>query len=155
MARFVYRMQSILNIEIQMENQAKMEFGQAQRRLLEEEERLEGLYNRKEFYLEEGRKLRMDSLKVLSLRDNEYAVARMEEYIEAQKEAVRNAELQVEEARQKLQEVMTERKAQERLREKAFEQFMQEENAREGKEVDELTSYTYGQKRGKSKERRG
>ncbi|MCI9374207.1 MAG: flagellar export protein FliJ [Lachnospiraceae bacterium] len=155
MARFVYRMQSILNIKIQMENQAKMEFGQAQRRLLEEEERLEGLYNRKEFYLEEGRKLRMDSLKVLSLRDNEYAVARMEEYIEAQKEAVRNAELQVEEARQKLQEVMTERKAQERLREKAFEQFMQEENAREGKEVDELTSYTYGQKRGKSKERRG
>ena len=147
MARFVYRMQSILNIKIQMENQAKMEFGQAQRRLLEEEERLEGLYNRKEFYLEEGRKLRMDSLKVLSLRDNEYAVARMEEYIEAQKEAVRNAELQVEEARQKLQEVMTERKAQERLREKAFEQFMQEENAREGKEVDELTSYTYGQKR--------
>ena len=155
MARLVYRMQSILNIKIQMENQAKMEFGQAQRRLLEEEERLEGLYNRKEFYLEEGRKLRMDSLKVLSLRDNEYAVARMEEYIEAQKEAVRNAELQVEEARQKLQEVMTERKAQERLREKAFEQFMQEENAREGKEVDELTSYTYGQKRGKSKERRG
>ncbi len=155
MARFVYRMQSILNIKIQMENQAKMEFGQAQRRLLEEEERLEGLYNRKEFYLEEGRKLRMDSLKVLSLRDNEYAVARMEEYIEAQKEAVRNAELQVEEARQKLQEVMTERKAQERLREKALEQFMQEENAREGKEVDELTSYTYGQKRGKSKERRG
>ena len=155
MARFVYRMQSSLNIKIQMENQAKMEFGQAQRRLLEEEERLEGLYNRKEFYLEEGRKLRMDSLKVLSLRDNEYAVARMEEYIEAQKEAVRNAELQVEEARQKLQEVMTERKAQERLREKAFEQFMQEENAREGKEVDELTSYTYGQKRGKSKERRG
>lgn len=43
MARFVYRMQSILNIKIQMENQAKMEFGQAQRRLLEEEERLEGL----------------------------------------------------------------------------------------------------------------
>ena len=147
MAKFVYRMQSILNIKIQMENQAKMELGQAQRKLLEEEERLQTLYDRKEYYLEEGRRLRMDSLKVLSLRDNEYAVARMEEYIEAQKENVKKAELQVEEARQKLQEIMTERKAQERLREKAFEQFMQEENAKEGKEVDELTSYTYGQKR--------
>ena len=155
MAKFVYRMQSILNIKIQMENQAKMELGQAQRKLLEEEERLQTLYDRKDYYLEEGRRLRMDSLKVLSLRDNEYAVARMEEYIEAQKENVKKAELQVEEARQKLQEIMTERKAQERLREKAFEQFMQEENAKEGKEVDELTSYTYGQKRGKSKERRG
>lgn len=155
MAKFVYRMQSILNIKIQMESQAKMEFGRAQRKLLEEEERLEALYHRKEDYLEEGRKLRMDSLKVQSLRDNEYAVARMEEYIEVQKEAVRNAELLVEEARKKLQEVMTERKAQERLREKAFEEFMMEENAKEAKEVDELTSYTYGQKRGKSKERRG
>lgn len=72
----------------------------------------------------------------------------MEEYIEAQKENVRKAELLVEEARQKLQEVMIERKAQEKLREKAFEQFMAEENAKESKEVDELTSYTYGQKRG-------
>lgn len=155
MAKFIYRMQSILNIKIQTENQAKMELGQAQRKLLEEEERLQTLYDRKEYYLEEGRRLRMDSLKVLSLRDNEYAVARMEEYIEAQKENVKKAELQVEEARQKLQEIMTERKAQERLREKAFEQFMQEENAKEGKEVDELISYTYGQKRGKSIERRG
>lgn len=155
MAKFVYRMQSILNIKIQMESQAKIELGLAQRKLLEEEERLEELYDRKEYYLEEGRKLRMDSLKVQSLRDNEYAVARMEEYIEIQKEAVKNAELLVEEARLKLQEIMIERKTQERLREKAFEQFIQEENAKEGKEVDELTSYTYGQKRGKSKERRG
>lgn len=133
-----------------MENQAKMELGQAQRRLMEEEERLEELYRRRDYYLEEGRKLRMDSLKVQSLRDNEYATARMEEYIEAQKENVRKAELLVEEARQKLQEVMIERKTQEKLREKAFEQFMAEENAKESKEVDELTSYTYGQKRVKT-----
>ncbi|MCM1174718.1 MAG: flagellar export protein FliJ [Blautia sp.] len=150
MAKFRYRMQSILNIKVQMENQAKMELGQAQRRLLEEEERLEGLYHRKEYYLEEGRKLRMDSLRVQSLRDNEYASARMEEYIEEQKENVRKAELLVEEARQKLQEVMKERKAQEKLREKAFAQFMAEENAKESKEIDELTSYTYGQKRGRN-----
>ena len=103
MAKFVYRMQSILNIKNQMENQAKMELGQAQRRLLEEEERLEALYARKEYYLEEGRKLRQESLNVRSLRDNEYAQARMEEYIEAQKENVKRAMMQVEEARQKLQ----------------------------------------------------
>ena len=42
---------------------------------------------------------------------------------------------------------MQERKIQEKLRENAFEAFMKEENAREGKEVDELVSYTYGQKR--------
>ncbi|MCM1038128.1 MAG: flagellar export protein FliJ [Ruminococcus sp.] len=146
MAKFVYRMQSILNIKVQLENQAKMELGRAQRRLLEEEERLQALYERKESYLEEGRKLRLDSLKVQSLRDNEYAVARMEEYIEAQKENIRRAEELVEEARQKLQEIMQERKMQEKLREKAFTQFVAQENAKESKEIDELTSYTYGQR---------
>ncbi len=148
MAKFVYRMQSILNIKNQMENQARMELGQAQRRLLEEEERLEALYERKEYYLEEGRKFRLNAVRVQNLRDNEYAVARMEEYIETQKENVARAEMMVEEARRKLQGIMQERKMQEKLREKAFEQFMQEEAAKESKEIDELTSYTYGQKKG-------
>ena len=38
----------------------------------------------------------------------------------------------------------------EKLREKAFVEFVREENAAEHKAVDELTSYTYGQ-RGKAK----
>ncbi len=146
MAKFVYRMQSILNIKNQMETQAKMELGQAQRRLMEEEERLSGLYDRRRGYLEEGRKLRQEALKVQSLRDNEYALARMDEFIEDQKLNVRKAEEEVEAARAKLEEIMKERKAQEKLRERAFEQFVRELNAQESKEVDELTSYTYGQK---------
>ncbi len=148
MAKFVYRMQSILNIKNQMETQAKMELGQAQHRLMEEEERLERLFDRKNHYLEEGRRIRLDSIKVQSLRDNEYAIARMDELIETQTENVRKAEKKVEEAREKLEEIMKERKGQEKLREKAFEQFIREENAKESKEVDELTSYTYGHKRG-------
>ena len=103
MAKFIYRMQSILNIKTQMETQAKMELGQAQRRLLEEEERLERLFERKKYYLEEGQRLRMDSLNVQSLRDNEYAIARMEEYIYDQKENVRKAKAAVEKARAKLE----------------------------------------------------
>ena len=54
MAKFHYRMQSILDIKRKMETQAKMEFGQAQSKLLEEQERLEQLYQRKEAYLEEA-----------------------------------------------------------------------------------------------------
>lgn len=43
-------------------------------------------------------------------------------------------------------EAMKERKMHETLREKAFEAFLQEENHAESKAIDELTSYTYGQK---------
>lgn len=146
MAKFTYRMQSILNIQYQLETQAKMEFGRAQMKLMEEEEKLQGLINRKEAYLEEGRRMRSDVLHVGDLKDNRNAVLIMDEMIEAQREQVAQAQKVVETARLKLQEVMQERKMHERLKEKAFGQFMQEENAAEGKAVDELTSYTYGQR---------
>ena len=146
MAKFTYRMQSILNIQYQLETQAKMEFGRAQMRLMEEEEKLQGLINRKEAYLEEGRKMRSDVLHVDDLKDNRNAMLIMDEMIEAQRGQVALAQKVVEAARLKLQEVMQERKMHERLKEKALEQFMQEENTAEGKAVDELTSYTYGQR---------
>lgn len=146
MAKFAYRLQSILNIQYQLENQAKMELGRAQMRLLEEEEKLQGLIDRKEAYLEEGRRMRSDALSVNDLRDNRNAVLIMDEMIEVQRGQVALAEEAVETARLKLQEIMQERKMHERLKEKAFEQFVKEENAAEGKAVDELTSYTYGQR---------
>lgn len=45
-----------------------------------------------------------------------------------------------------MHKAMQERKTQEILKEKAFEAFLQEEKAAESKEIDELTSYTHGQK---------
>ena len=146
MAKFTYRMQSILNIQYQLETQAKMELGRAQMKLMEEEEKLQELIDRKEAYLEEGRKMRSDALHVDELRDNRNAVLIMDEMIEVQRGQVALAEQEVEAARLKLQEIMQERKMHEKLKEKALEQFMREENAAEGKAVDELTSYTYGQR---------
>ena len=146
MAKFRYRMQSILNIKYQLENQAKMDFGRAQVRLMEEEEKLQTLIDRKEAYLEEGRRMRSKMLHVSELRDNSNAVSVMDEMIDRQEEQVAKAEEDVEAARVRLQEVMQERKMHERLKEKALEQFRREENAAEFKSVDELTSYTYGQR---------
>ena len=146
MARFLYRMQSILDVKAKLEEQAKMDFAAAKIHLDEEEEKLEFLINRKIAYEEQGRELRKDSLKVLDIIENKDAIARMDEFIVFQKKSVQIAEEQLESARIKLQEAMQESKTQEKLKEKAFEEFMHEENAREAKEVDELTSYTHGKK---------
>lgn len=146
MARFAYRMQNILNIKLQLENQAKMEFGRQQMRLREEQDILQEYIDRKESYLEEGRTIRGSVMRASQLRENANALTAMDEIIELQNEQVAIAEERVEEARAKLQEVMQERKMHEKLKEKAFEQFMKDENAAEGKAVDELTSYTYGQR---------
>lgn len=146
MARFIYRMQSILNIKAKMEEQAKMEFGAARARLNEEEEKLENLIARKAGYEETGRSLQKDSLKVREIIENRDAIERMKEFIQTQELCVKKAEEQLEEARAKLQDARQESRTQERLREKAFEEFMHEENAREAKEIDELTSYTHSRK---------
>ena len=101
---------------------------------------------RKEDYENQGRELLKDSLKVMDIMENKEAIARMEEYIQLQKEQVRRAEAEFESARKKLQIAMQESKTQEKLREKAFDEFVKEENAKEAKEVDELVSYTHGRK---------
>ena len=146
MAKFRYRMQSILNIKYQLETQAKMEVGRAQMRLNEEQEKLQTLIDRKEAYLEEGRQIREKALHVNDLRDNRNAVLIMDELIAVQEFEVRKAEEAVERARAKLTEIMQERKMHEKLKEKALIQFLEEEKAAEFKVVDELTSYTYGQR---------
>lgn len=146
MAGFHYKMQNILNIKEKMEGQAKMDFSRAQMKLNQEKEKLAALRERREGYFAEAVTLRSGGLRVRDILDNREAIARMDEYIEAQTAQVVVADKIVEEARMRLQEVMQERKTQEKLREKAFEEFMKEENAKESKEIDELTSYTYGRK---------
>ena len=96
--------------------------------------------------MQEGVKLRSELIDVRKIRENKRAVMKMDEYIADQMKEVARAAKVVERARAALQELMQERKAHEKLKENAFEEFMKEEQAVEMKEIDQLTSYTYGQK---------
>ena len=146
MAKFKYRMQSILEVKKKLEEQAKNEFAAARAALNEEEDKLEQLKKRKEAYEDEGRALREDTLNIMDIIENKEALLRMDEFIADQQLNVKRAEDRMEEARLALQTAMQESKTQDKLREKAFEQVMKDENARESKEIDELVSYTYGRK---------
>jgi len=145
-AVFRYKMQSILDIKLKMETQAKQEFAQAKLILDREEEKLEALYARKREYEERAKDLLNGKLDLQEISDNNVAILRTDEFITEQKKRVSKAEQLLEKARVKLQEVMRERKVQETLKEKAFEAFLQEEKQQESKEIDQLTSYKYGQK---------
>lgn len=146
MARFRYRMQSILNVKLKLETQAKQDFAAAKAFLDEEEEKLNALRDRKTAYEQEAELLLQNQLNVRDIIDNKTAILRMDEYINAQILQVRLAEEAVERAREHLTEIMKDRKMHETLKEKAFEEFLKEENRAESKEIDQLTSYTYGQK---------
>lgn len=146
MAKFKYRMQNILDIKEKLESQAKMEYAQAKIRLNQEEDILHQLRQRKEQYEMEGRELLMKNLVVQDIIENRGAVRSMEEIIHKQILQVTIAERNLEDKRIKLTNVMQERKSHETLKEKAFEGFLKDLNSQESKEIDELTSYRYGQK---------
>lgn len=147
-------MQSLLDIKSKLETQAKQEFAAAKMALDIENERLGELQKRKASYEAEAQALLNGALKVQDIRDNKNAILKMDDYIVIQKQQIRAAEAKVESARQKLTGLMQERKMHEKLKEHAFEAFLEEEKKQEGKEVDELTSYTYGQ-RIREKEKQG
>lgn len=147
MARFHYSMQSILDIKLKMETQAKQDFSTARAALDKEEELLRQLIDRKRGYEARAAQLLSGNLDLQEIEENKAAILSMDGFIADQRERVALAEERLEQARRRLTEVMQERKTHENLKEKAFEQFMTEENRREGKEVDELTSYVYGQRR--------
>ncbi|MBR1893587.1 MAG: flagellar export protein FliJ [Lachnospiraceae bacterium] len=147
MGKFRYRMQNILDLKLKLEEQAKMEYAEQRKRLTEAEQKEQELRDQKDDYMDEAVRLRQDKLNILDIKGNVGALNTMDILIEKQVEVVRQEEEQLEERRARLENVMKERKAQEKLREKAFERYMHEENAAESKMIDELTSYTYGNRR--------
>ena len=146
MAKFRYRMQNVLNIKVSMERQAKQQYAEANMRLREEEQKLNILLRRKFEYEQNARRLLADNLNVRDITQNNEAILRMDDFIKEQRREVQRALNAVEKARLRMTEVMQERKTHERLREKAFDDFLQEEKQHESKEIDELVSYTYGQR---------
>ena len=146
MAKFRYKMQSILDVKEKLENKAKQDFAQANARLDAERLKLVELQKRRSDYMEEGLQLRLEKIDIRKIRENKMAVLKMDEYIKNQMVQINLASREVEKARNTLQTLMQERKAHEKLKENAFEEFMKEEQAQESKEIDQLTTYTHGQK---------
>ena len=144
MAKFSFRLQSVLNLKTRLEDQQRNVFAQARKRLDEEEEKLRKLNVRLEAYEEEGRRMRESSLHVMDILENENAIIRVKEYIDEQKAQVRLCEKRLEEERVKLVEMMQERKMYEKLREKAFEEYLEEEKHTESVLNDEHNSFVYG-----------
>ena len=143
MAKFIYRMQNILDIKYKLETQAKTSFSIAAANLNKEEEKLAELNLRKLSYEEEARELVKDRLNFQAIKVNRAAIENMKGAIRSQTLAVHIAQRNLESARKHLQEVMIERKTHEKLKEKAFDEFKKEIEKEESKAEDELVSFTH------------
>ncbi len=146
MARFRYKMQNILSIKEKMETQAKQQFGEAKRVLDLEEEALNALYLRKDEIERHAVEVLSGDLDMHEIEDSQMSRIICDQKISEQKIRVSRARDELERARAELEEAVKERKTHEKLKEKQFDEFVREENRAESKTIDELTTYTYGQK---------
>lgn len=143
MAKFFYKMQNILDIKYKLEESAKQECAEARVALTREEEKLAVMQNRRQGYYEEYQAAILGSLDMLRIEECGNAMDLMDEQILLQNNQIRQKSKELEKARQKLNQLMQERKMHEKLKEKEFEAFMVELNAAENKETDEVVSYQY------------
>lgn len=146
MAKFIYRMQNILDIKSKLEEQAKQNYMEVRSRLNDAEEILTRLQHRKGEYERQYMGLISSHLDCMEIEQCKNAIYLMDTYILEQKKVVQKIEIELEQAIRLMNEAMQERKIHEKLRENQFEVFKQELNAEEAKEIDELVSYTFNHK---------
>lgn len=145
MAKFVYRMQNILDIKNKLEVKARNSYAAARIKLSQEEEKLDRMFEQKKAYEENYRQQLSGNINILQINICKNAIELCKNQIKKQLVEVKVASLNLEAAQKRLGEVMKERKIQEKLREKAYEEFLQELNDQEKKEIDELVSFRFEQ----------
>ena len=148
MAKFVYRMQNILDLKEKLETQARNDYAVAQAELNEEEGKLEELDRRRAAYEKQLEELYSGPINVLKIQETQEAIEYMKYQMQLQRLNIKKAEKKVESEREKLQDAIQERKTQDKLKENAFEVFLEEIKASESKEIDELVSYRFGAGKG-------
>lgn len=144
MSKFVFSLQNLLNMKEKIEEQEKNNYSRANLLLQEAEEKRSQLQDRQREAQNQLAEVMLATLDIPEIRRKEDALEILKMYVLQQEVVVRQRERELDEARERLSEAMKERKTFEKLREKAFEEFVAEENRKEQKEIDELVSYRYG-----------
>ena len=142
-AKFVYKMENVLKVKEQIENTRKQEFALAQGKLTAEENKLQELKTRLRIYEQELREATSNKIDVNQLRRLGESINISREQIKAQLVQVEVAKKNLELAQQRLADAVKERKIQDILKEKAFEEFKLEISSQEMKEIDEVVSFNY------------
>ena len=143
MKKFSFSLQSVLNLQLKLEDQEKQAFREANLKLSEEEDKLRELLKQKENYENDLREALSGSLDVKNVNNIKHSIDIMKSRIRTQMIAVHVAEKNVEAARIRLQEAMVNRKTYEIMREKAFEEYKKEAEYEESKEIDQLVSFRH------------
>ncbi len=144
MKGFKFRLDSLLNIKEKLEQQAKIAYGEEVTKLNNEKTKLDDLYISKEENTQKQRESFSGTIDIFNFNQYRNYATKIDEMIVKQINEVKLQEIKTEEAREKLAEIVKERKAFEKLKEKELEEFKKEVQLAEDKLVDELVTYKFG-----------
>ena len=143
MAKFVFRMQSLLSVKDKIETQRRMEYGRALAKLEAEKQKLKNLEDEKtETIRDFSQKVKASITPDVFALYNTYLEVLKNRIIE-QIIQVQKAEKEAEEKWLILIEAMKEKKMLEKLKEKDLEEFKDEEKRIDQRLVDAIVSYKY------------
>jgi len=142
MAKFIFKLQSVLNLKKQNEDSKKNELGKAIQRLEAEKQKLAALEDTLENTVKEFNEKTKKATVHELIEYNEY-LSLLNSRIKVQKENVNNAALNVDKVREELIFAVKERKILDKLKEKQHEEFLTEQKKLEQKTNDEIVSYNH------------
>jgi flagellar FliJ protein len=142
MAKFIFKLQSVLNLKKQNEDSKKNELGKAIQRLEAEKQKLAALEDTLENIVKEFNEKTKKATVHELIEYNEY-LSLLNSRIKVQKENVNNAALNVDKVREELIFAVKERKILDKLKEKQHEEFLTEQKKLEQKTNDEIVSYNH------------
>ena len=141
MAKFVFKLQPLLNVKQQMEDNLKNELGKAIKQLEKEKAVLAEREDEKSRCIAEFNEKAGRGISVKTMRDYNVYILHLSERILLQKENVKLASNNVDKIREELLKIIKEREILEKLKEKKFAEFLEEQLKEEQKINDEIVSY--------------
>ncbi len=141
MAKFVFKLQPVLNIKKQIEDSLKIQLGKAVQALEAEKELLRELESEKKRCMAEVGAEVSGGVKADKLKNYNAYISFIKQKISRQCEMVKSAQEIVDKYREELTDMMKERKMLEKLREKQYEEYLKEVKKKEQKDIDEIVSY--------------
>ncbi|MCR4400736.1 MAG: flagellar export protein FliJ [Syntrophomonadaceae bacterium] len=143
MKRFEFGLQTKLDVTVTREDQARQELALRRAQLDSEQRRLQALEGEREQCYQRLRQGQQEVLQLDELALVKSYLPRLKERIAAQAERVRRADNEVQAAQERLQELMQERKALEKLRDKEYAEYQQEVLRQEQLVIDEVAITGY------------
>lgn len=141
--KFVFRLQSLLNVKLQIESSLKNDLGKAIHELEFQKELLRNIENDKEEYIGKIGKKSSEGICIAVLREYNIYILHLNDKTKMQKLNIKTAQKNVDTYREKIIKVMQEREMLEKLKEKKLELYLKEQFKDEQKLVDEIVSFNH------------